>query len=124
MARKKSRHTAVPQMSLPGMEPPPPAVASPEPVGTVAALCTGECRRSTQHSVERLRQPDGSVIVQRTCTVCDAVEQITISKVVAERVLNADQPETDPITKDTETADPWLPIDSECRAADNGRTKP
>ena len=68
----------------------PPAVASPEPVGNVAATCSGECRRSTQHAVERLRQPDGSVIVRRKCTTCDAVEQITISKVVAERVLNAD----------------------------------
>ena len=60
---------------------------SPEPVGTVAATCSGECRRSTQHAVERLRQPDGSVVVRRICTKCEAVEQITISKVVAERSL-------------------------------------
>ena len=90
MVRKNNRNTAVPQMSLPGMEPPPPAAASPEPVGTVATTCSGQCRRSTQHTVERLRQPDGSVIVRRTCTVCDAVRQITVSKVVAERVLHAD----------------------------------
>lgn len=90
MARKKDRNTAVPQMSLPGMEPPPPAAASPEPVGTVAAICTGACRRPTQHAVERLRHPDGSLLVRRICTTCDAVQQITISKVVSERVLNAD----------------------------------
>ena len=89
MARKSDRNTAVPQMSLPGMEPPPPAAASPEPVGTVAATCSGECRRPTQHAVERLRQPDGSLIVRRICTVCETIEQITISKVVAERVLNS-----------------------------------
>ena len=92
MARKNNRSTAALQMSIPGMELPPSAVApSPVPVGTVAVTCSGECRRSTQHAVERLRQPDGSVVVRRTCTVCDAAEQITVSKVVAERMLNADQ---------------------------------
>ncbi len=91
MARKNSRNMAVQQMSLLGLEPPPSAAtASPEPAGNVAAVCAGACRRSTQHAVQRHRQPDGSVIVRRICTTCDAVEQITISKVVAERVLNAD----------------------------------
>ena len=90
MVRKKGHNTAVPQMFLPGMEPPLPTDASPELVGTVAATCSGECRRPTQHAVERLRQPDGSLIVRRICTVCETIEQITISKVVAERVLNAD----------------------------------
>ena len=94
MARKSDHNTAVPQMSLPGMEPPPFAVAaSPEPVGNVAATCSGACRRSTQHAVERLRQPDGSLIVRRMCTVCDAVEQITISKIVAERRVAENQPD-------------------------------
>ena len=91
MARKNNRNSAVAQMFIPGLEPPPsPVAASPEPVGTVAVICPGECRRSTQHGIERLRQPDGSVIVRRTCTLCSAVEQITVSKVVAERMLNAD----------------------------------
>ena len=90
MARKKDRTTAVQQMSLPGMEPPPPVATSPEPVANVAATCSGECRRPTQHAVERLRQPDGSLIVRRICTMCDGVEQITISKVVAQRVLGTD----------------------------------
>ena len=90
MARKKGRNTAVPQMSLPGMEPPPSAAAPPEPVGNVAATCSGECRRPTQQAVERLRQPDGSLIVRRICATCDTVEQITVSKVVAERMLSAD----------------------------------
>ena len=90
MARKNARDSAPLQMSIPGMEPSSSAVpASPVAVGTVTASCSGECRRSTQHAVERLRQPDGSVLVRRICTVCDAVEQITVSKVVAERVLNA-----------------------------------
>lgn len=124
MARKTNRNSAPLQMSIPGLEPPPSAfAASPVPVGTATATCSGECRRSTQHAVERLRQPDGSVLVRRICTECDAVEQITISKVVAERMLNADQPKAGPIMKDTEMAGPGLPIDSECRAADNGPTK-
>ena len=73
------------------MLPPPSAFStSPVSVGTVTATWSYECRRPTQHAVERLRQPDGSLIVRRMCTVCDAVELITISKVVAERVLNAD----------------------------------
>ena len=93
MARKNNRNAAPLQMSIPGMEPSPSAVAtSPVPLGTVAVTCSGECRRSTQHAVERLHQPDGSVVARRTCTECDAVEQITVSKVVAERMLNAGQP--------------------------------
>ena len=91
MARKTSRNKAVPQMSLPGMEPRPPAAASPEPVGTVATICSGDCRRSTLHAVERISQPDGSVVVNRKCTVCDAVEKFTVSKVVVERMSNAGQ---------------------------------
>ena len=125
MARKNARDSAPLQMSIPGMEPPPSAVAaSPEPVGAVTATCSGECRRSTQHAVERLRQPDGSLIVRRICTMCDAAEQITISKVVAERLLAVEPPKAGSIMKDTEMAGPGLPIDSECRAADNGPTKP
>ena len=124
MARKNDRNTVALQKSLPGMPPPPASVAaSPEPVGTVTATCTGECRSSTQHTVERLRQPDGSIIVHRTCNICDARERITISKFVAERVLNADQPKAAPISKAVETAHPSLPIDSECRTADNGDLK-
>ena len=107
MARKNNRDSAPLQMSILGMEPPPSVVAaSPEPVGAVTATCSGECRRSTQHAVERLRQPDGSVLVRRTCTVCDAVEQITVSKVVAERMLAVEPPKADPMVKDNETADP------------------
>ena len=125
MARKNNRNSAPLQMSIPGMEPPPSAVAaSPEPVGTVTATCSGECRRSTQHALERLRHPGGWVLVRRICTECDAVEQIKVSKVVAERMLAVEPPKAGPIMKDTEMAGPGLPIDSECRAADNGPTKP
>ena len=121
MARKNGRNMAVPQMSFPGMEPPP-ATASPEPLGNVAATCSGACRRSTQHAVEQLRHPDGSLIVRRICTVCEAVEQITTSKVVAERVLDANQTKN-PTMKDTETTAHRLPIDSQSRTADNGHSK-
>ena len=125
MARKNNRNSAPLQMSIPGLEPPPSAVAaSPVPVGTVTASCSGECRRSTQHAVERLRQPDGSVLVRRICVVCDAVEQITVSKVVAERVLTVEAPQTAPIMNGIGTAGPRSSIDSECRTADNGRAKP
>ena len=125
MARKNNRNSAPLQMSIPGMEPPPPDVAaSPVPVGTVTATCSGECRRSTQHAVERLRLPDGLVFVRRQCTVCGTVEQITVSKVVAERALTVEPQKADSMVKDTEMADPRLPIDSECRVADNGATKP
>ncbi len=119
MARKKNRNTAVLQKPLPGMEPPPSDFAvSPEPVGTVAATCAGECRRSTQHTVERLQQPDGSVIVRRTCTVCDAFEQITISKVVAKRVLAVEQAKADPMIKDAHEPAPHPETESSNDAYD------
>ena len=127
MARKSNTNAAAAalQKSLPGMAPPQTnAPATPEAVGTVVVEFAGECRRSTQHTVERLQRPDGSVSVQRTCTVCDAVQKITVSKVVAERTLTVEPPNADPTMKDTEMADPWLPIDSKCHAADNEPTKP
>ena len=93
-------------------------------VGTVTAACSGACRRSIQHAVERLRQPDGSVLVRRICTECDAVEQFKASKVAAERALTVEAPKADPVVKDNEMAEPRSSIDSECCAADNGPTKP
>ena len=114
MERKKGRNTAVPQLSLPGMEPPPPAAAAPEPVGYAAATCSAACRRPTQHAVERLRQPDGSVVVRRICNTCATPSNKSPSrKVVAERMLNADSAVKR--SRSRKTPKRWLrrsPIDS------------